>query len=165
MVQQKDQQALPNAKAVVAVAVVAVDSTQNNITYTIDKPRLVMCYQRQQNLASPGKKKVAAAAKGLDLPVLDLLPAYAGIDARRLAAEAFTNPHPNELAHRIAAQELSGYILENKQTLANSVGSSSLVSDRPAVRFSTVRYAWSAKTAPTATLANQAKSFLPAQTS
>jgi len=42
---------------------------------------------------------------------LDLLPAYAGIDAVRLAVEPFTDPHPNELAHRIASQQLAHFLV------------------------------------------------------
>ena len=44
--------------------------------------------------------------------VIDLLPAYQGIDARRLAVDPFTDPHPNELAHRIASQVLAKYLLD-----------------------------------------------------
>lgn len=42
----------------------------------------------------------------LGLAVLDLLPFYRGVDARRLAAIPFTNPHPSELAHRLAADRI-----------------------------------------------------------
>lgn len=45
------------------------------------------------------------------IPTLDLLPAYAGIDAVRLAVEPFTDPHPNELAHRIASQQLAHFLV------------------------------------------------------
>lgn len=49
---------------------------------------------------------VAEAATSLGIEVLDLMPAYEGIDARRLALVAFTDGHPSEIAHRIAAQEV-----------------------------------------------------------
>lgn len=40
------------------------------------------------------------------VPVLDLLPTYAGVEDRRLAVTPFTNAHPNELAHRLAADAI-----------------------------------------------------------
>ncbi len=49
----------------------------------------------------------------LEIPVLDLLPAYQGIDARRLALEPFTDPHPSELGHRIAADAILEYLLDH----------------------------------------------------
>ncbi len=55
---------------------------------------------------------VATELEKRDFRVIDLLPAYQGIDARRLAVEPFTDPHPNELAHRIASQVLAKYLLE-----------------------------------------------------
>ena len=39
----------------------------------------------------------------LEIDVVDLLPRYAGIDARRLALDPFLDAHPSELGHRIAA--------------------------------------------------------------
>ncbi len=51
-------------------------------------------------------------ARDAGLRVLDLLPAYEGVDARRLALIPFTDPHPNELAHRIAADELTNYLVD-----------------------------------------------------
>ncbi|MDX1501050.1 MAG: SGNH/GDSL hydrolase family protein [Thermoanaerobaculia bacterium] len=51
-------------------------------------------------------RKVAELAEGEGIATLDLLPAYAGVDARRLAVLPFTDPHPNELAHRIAADRI-----------------------------------------------------------
>jgi hypothetical protein len=44
------------------------------------------------------------------------LPAYAGIDAVRLAVEPFSDPHPNELAHRIASQYLVDYLVREGLT-------------------------------------------------
>ena len=57
-------------------------------------------------------RKIAEVAKELELPVVDLLATYRRVDARRLAVEPFTDPHPNELAHRIAADELTDYLLQ-----------------------------------------------------
>ena len=56
-------------------------------------------------------RKIARVARELEIPVLDLLATYRRVDARRLAVEPFTDPHPNELAHRIAADELTEYLL------------------------------------------------------
>ncbi len=61
-------------------------------------------------------RKVRRAAKEIGIPSLDLLRAYRGIDARRLAVTPFTDPHPNELAHRVAADRLVRYLI--KQGLA-----------------------------------------------
>ena len=46
---------------------------------------------------------VARTANELGIDSVDLLPRYAGIDARRLALDPFLDAHPSELAHRIAA--------------------------------------------------------------
>ena len=46
---------------------------------------------------------MARTANELGIDSVDLLPRYAGIDARRLALDPFLDAHPSELAHRIAA--------------------------------------------------------------
>jgi lysophospholipase L1-like esterase len=56
--------------------------------------------------------KIAAAAAEREIPVLDLLETLRRVDARRLAVEPFTDPHPNELAHRIIADEITNYLLD-----------------------------------------------------
>ncbi len=56
--------------------------------------------------------KVVAAARRLEIPVLDLERTFRGVDARRLAVEPFTDPHPNELAHRIAADKIRNYLVD-----------------------------------------------------
>lgn len=55
---------------------------------------------------------VGRALRERGFRTVDLLPAYRGVDAQRLAVEPFTDPHPNELAHRIASQALANYLLE-----------------------------------------------------
>ena len=55
---------------------------------------------------------VQRTAEGLDIPLLDLLPTFDGMEARRLAVVPFTDAHPNELAHRIASDRLMLYLLE-----------------------------------------------------
>ncbi len=55
---------------------------------------------------------VRRTAEGLEITVLDLLPTFEGVEARRLAAVPFTDPHPNELAHRIASDRLMLYLRE-----------------------------------------------------
>ncbi|MDH3744421.1 MAG: SGNH/GDSL hydrolase family protein [Acidobacteriota bacterium] len=54
--------------------------------------------------------EVTELAESLDIPALDLLPVFRGVDAKRLAVEPFTDPHPNELAHRIAAQAIFDFL-------------------------------------------------------
>ena len=48
-------------------------------------------------------EEMARTAAELGIDVVDLLPRYVGIDARRLALDPFLDAHPSELAHRIAA--------------------------------------------------------------
>jgi hypothetical protein len=57
-------------------------------------------------------RKLAAAAGELEIPVLDLLATFRRIDTRRLAVVPHTDPHPNELAHRIAADELTNHLID-----------------------------------------------------
>lgn len=51
---------------------------------------------------------------GIGIPVVDLLPHYEGLDARRLAVTPFTDPHPNELGHRIAADAILHHLLRKR---------------------------------------------------
>lgn len=51
-------------------------------------------------------RRMRETAQELDIDLLDLLPRYRGVDARRLAAEPFVDGHPSELAHRIAADAI-----------------------------------------------------------
>jgi lysophospholipase L1-like esterase len=53
---------------------------------------------------------VRTMAEGMQIPALDLLTAYAGIDGRELALVPFTDPHPSRLAHRIAAEKIAEYL-------------------------------------------------------
>ncbi|MCB1035605.1 MAG: SGNH/GDSL hydrolase family protein [Acidobacteria bacterium] len=57
-------------------------------------------------------RKVGEALAKRGFRVVDLLSAYRGVDAHRLAVEPFTDPHPNELGHRIASQVLAQYLLD-----------------------------------------------------
>jgi len=59
----------------------------------------------------------------LEIPVLDLLPTYAGVDGRRLAVEPFTDSHPNELAHRMATDAILESLLEQQLLPIQSPGS------------------------------------------
>ena len=54
------------------------------------------------------------------LEVLDLLRFYEGVDARRLAVVPFSDPHPNELAHRIAADAIAEYLIERRMVPADT---------------------------------------------
>lgn len=49
---------------------------------------------------------MAKTTQEMKIESLDLLPAYKGIDANRLALTPFTDPHPSELAQRIAADAI-----------------------------------------------------------
>jgi hypothetical protein len=46
------------------------------------------------------------------LPYLDLLPFYRGLDHRPLEAIPFVDPHPSDVAHRIAAENLYRYLVK-----------------------------------------------------
>ena len=55
---------------------------------------------------------VATAAGELGIQTFDLRETYRGVDARRLAVTPFTDAHPNELAHRLAADAVVEYLVE-----------------------------------------------------
>jgi len=55
---------------------------------------------------------VAKTAGEAGFEVLDLLPHYQGIDPVRLAVEPFTDRHPSELAHRVAAERIRDLIVD-----------------------------------------------------
>jgi lysophospholipase L1-like esterase len=56
--------------------------------------------------------RVSNYAKVLKIPVLDLQPAFNGFDGPELWVHP-NNQHPNEIAHRVAAEALARFILEN----------------------------------------------------
>jgi len=51
--------------------------------------------------------KVAQAAGEAGAKVVDLLPLYRGLDWRLLVVDGANDEHPNEIAHRIAAQAIA----------------------------------------------------------
>ena len=55
-------------------------------------------------------RAVEGAAWKMDMYALDLLPFFRGVDAKRLANYPFTDPHPSELAHRIAADRIARFL-------------------------------------------------------
>jgi hypothetical protein len=55
---------------------------------------------------------VATVAGELGIRTFDLRETYRGVDARRLAVTPFTDPHPNELANRLAADAIVEYLEE-----------------------------------------------------
>ncbi len=59
----------------------------------------------------PLQQRVAAEMRWREFRVLDLLPVYRRVDPRRLALEPFTDAHPNELAHRLAAEAIRDYLV------------------------------------------------------
>ena len=54
--------------------------------------------------------KMREVGQSLGIPVLDLIEAYRGVDVYRLAVRPFMDAHPNELAHRIAADFILDYL-------------------------------------------------------
>ena len=61
--------------------------------------------KRGATLAQDGGH-IGAEAAALGIPVFDLFEVYRDIEGRRLPVTPFTNPHPNELAHRLAADAI-----------------------------------------------------------
>lgn len=55
---------------------------------------------------------VEKAGWKIGMRTFDLLPFFRGVDARRLANYPFTDPHPSELAHRMAADRIVRYLHE-----------------------------------------------------
>lgn len=58
--------------------------------------------------------KMREVGQSLGIPVLDLFEAYRGVDVYRLAVVPYTNAHPNELAHRIAADTILDYLVRGR---------------------------------------------------
>ncbi len=58
--------------------------------------------------------KVREVGQQLGIPVLDLLDAYRGVDGYRLAVTPFSDAHPNELAHRLAADAILDFLERNE---------------------------------------------------
>jgi hypothetical protein len=56
--------------------------------------------------------KVAQAAAESGAMVVDLLPLYRGMDWRLLVVNGADDEHPNEIAHRIAAQAIARAVEE-----------------------------------------------------
>jgi len=54
---------------------------------------------------------VSDLGESLGVHVLDLLDTYRGVDGRRLAVIPFTDAHPSELAHRIAADAILEFLV------------------------------------------------------
>ncbi len=50
--------------------------------------------------------KISALCAGLKIPMLDLFGAYRNIPAERMQVVPVGDPHPNEIAHRIAAEQI-----------------------------------------------------------
>ena len=57
---------------------------------------------------------VAQEAESLKIPVLDLLRVYWGMDARRLAVIPFSNAHPSEIGHRVAAEGIRDFLIRQR---------------------------------------------------
>ena len=66
--------------------------------------------------------KLGRTLRELDVATVDLLPVFAGLDANRLAVTPFTDPHPSELAHRIAADHLAAYLTRCLKPTADRAG-------------------------------------------
>lgn len=58
--------------------------------------------------------QVGAAGENLEIPVLDLLQVFQGMDTARLAVVPFTNAHPSEIAHRVAADGILDYLVRGR---------------------------------------------------
>ena len=54
--------------------------------------------------------QIMATLESLGIAAVDLRPLYEGVETRRLVVTPFTDAHPNELAHRIAADYLADQV-------------------------------------------------------
>lgn len=52
--------------------------------------------------------------RSMGYEVLDLLPTYRGVEGVRLPVVPFTDAHPDELAHRLAAQSIAEFLLKEE---------------------------------------------------
>ena len=57
-------------------------------------------------------QQIMGTLAALEIPATDLRSLYDGVETRRLAVTPFTDAHPNELAHRIAADFLASRVGE-----------------------------------------------------
>lgn len=67
-------------------------------------------------------EQIMATLAELEIPAIDLRSLYGGVELRRLAVTPFTDAHPNELAHRIAADFLASQVLGCLQVEAGDEG-------------------------------------------
>jgi hypothetical protein len=58
-------------------------------------------------------QRILALLRSRQLPAIDLLQAYTGKSPRRLQVVPNLDGHPNEIAHRIAAENILQFLLEN----------------------------------------------------
>lgn len=58
--------------------------------------------------------RIREQGEALQLPVLDLFDTFEGMDTRRLAVVPFTNAHPSEIAHRVAADAILDYLVRHR---------------------------------------------------
>lgn len=100
-------------------ALTALDGLRQ-LAWDVEAPLVVAVFPVfDQQLGSsysyrPLHLRVMAAMREREIVATDLLKAYRGVDATRLAVEPFTDPHPNELAHRIASQHLADFLVEQE---------------------------------------------------
>jgi len=75
-------------------------------------------------------RKVSDLMQGLGVPVLDLSPIYKGIPLERLQVIPGVDRHPNEIAHRMAAEKIYLWLEEQKLIPAEA-----LISEKFATRL------------------------------
>jgi hypothetical protein len=75
-------------------------------------------------------EKVLKLMGDLDVPAVDLSPIYKGIPLERLQVIPGVDRHPNEIAHRMAAEQIDLWLEENKV-----LPSSALISEKFATRL------------------------------
>lgn len=59
-------------------------------------------------------KKIREEGELLKMQVLDLLGSYSGMDVGRLAVVPISNAHPNEIAHRVAAENIRDFLIRRR---------------------------------------------------
>jgi hypothetical protein len=61
----------------------------------------------------PIHEKVRKASESVDIPYLDLIPAFEGYDYADLWVHG-SDQHPNEIGHEIAAEAMANFLIDEK---------------------------------------------------
>ena len=80
-------------------------------------------------------QQVAKVLTGDNIPVIDLYRYFKGMDNRRLQAVPALDPHPSEIAHRLAAEVIFDWMVKAIPRVATAVNRPRLLPNRPYPSF------------------------------